>query len=334
MKAIHRHKKELMIIILLVGFFLNFQGFTAMAQEREYPIRPIQIIIPFGPGGVTDIALRFLASVIPQYIGQPVVVVNKPGASGAIAFDYISRQVKPDGYSMMGATAGPNTIVPARNPQLPFRFDDITFIGRLQSSPMMLVVRNDSPFKTLNDMLDYVRKNPKKLKFSTAGLQTTQHLGPLVLLKSAKISIDHINAIHYDSGAEQNFALIRGDVDFCYNFATMLTPLIKGGKLRGLLAPIKVKDLPEVPTSQELGFPEANIIGWQGVCGPPKLPDYVVKKWVEAIQKSINDTSWKKMLEGVGDIPAYLGPDDFKSFVTEEVKRYREIFTELGLLVK
>lgn len=334
MKAIKNHKKELLVIALLISFFLSFQVFTAMAQEREYPEKPIQVIIPFGPGGVTDIALRFLASVIPQYIGQPVVVINKPGASGTIAFEYISRQAKPDGYTMMGATAGANTIVPARNPKLPFKFDDITFIARLQVSPMMLVVRNDSPFKTLNDMLDYIRKNPKKLKFSTAGIQTTQHTGPLVLMKLTKIPLDYVTAIHYDSGAEENLALLRGDVDFCYNFAVMLTPLIKAGKLRGLLAPIKVKELPDVPTSKELGFPEANIIGWQGVAGPPRLPDYIVNKWSEAIKKSMDDKSWGKMVEGSGDIPAYLGPDEFKRFVTGEVKRYREIFKELGLLIE
>ncbi|MEK6672898.1 MAG: tripartite tricarboxylate transporter substrate binding protein [Nitrospirota bacterium] len=334
MEAIKRHKKELLLVVLLIGFLSSFQIFTAMAQEKGYPEKPIQIIIPFGPGGITDIALRFLASVIPQYIGQPVVVINKPGASGTIAFEYISRQTKPDGYTMMGATAGPNTIVPARNPKLPFKFDDLTFIARLQTSPMMLVVRNDSPFKTLSDMLDYIRKNPKKLKFSTAGLQTTQYLGPLVLLKSAKIPLDYVTAIHYDSGAEQNLALLRGDVDFCYNFAVMLTPLIKAEKLRGLLVPIKVKELPNVPTSQELGYPEANIIGWQGVAGTPKLPDYVVKKWTEAIKKTMDDKSWGKMVGDSGDVPAYLGPDEFRHFVTGEVKRYREIFKELGLLIE
>jgi len=327
-------KTTKIFITIFIVFLLSFWGSTATSQEKEYPTKPIQIIIPFGPGGVTDIALRFLASVIPQYIGQPVVVTNKPGASGAIALEYITRQAKPDGYTMMGATAGPNTIVPARNPKLPFQFDEITFIARLQTSPMMLVVGNDSPFKTANDMLDYIRKNPKKLKFSTAGIQTTQHLGPLVLLRSAKIPLDYVNAIHYDSGAEENLALLRGDVDFCYNFTTMLIPLIKGGKLRGLLVPIKVKEMPNVPTSQELGFPEASIIGWQGVAGPPRLPDYVVRKWSEAIKKTMDDKSWRKMLEGVGDFPDYLGPDEFKNFVTKEVKRYRDIFAELGLLLE
>lgn len=331
MKTMGKKKKGLVFNIMgtVLSFWLSV--FTAQAA---YPDKPIQVLVPYGAGGETDIAVRFLASVIPQFLGQSLVVMNKPGASGAICFEYISKQVKPDGYTLMGAAIGCNSIVPAQNLKLPFKFDDLTFIARTQFNPAILAVRADSPHKTLNDLLEYIRKNPKKVKFPTAGVQTMQHVGSLVLMKSAKIPIDYVNAVHYDSGAEVTFSLMRGDVDFCYNNSPTVIPQVKAGKLRGLLVPAKLKELPDIPTSEQLGFPEVDIVGWRGICGPPGLPEAVINFWADAVKKTMEHPSWKKMVENIGDIPAYLSPEDFKKFVTSEVKRYRDTFTELNLLIK
>jgi len=324
-------KKGLVFVIL--GTALSC-WLRALPAQAAYPDKPIQVFIPYGAGGDTDIAVRFLASVIPQFLGQSLVVINKPGASGAICFEYISKQLKPDGYMLMGAAIGSNSIVPAQNLKLPFQFDDLTFIARTQINPAILVVRADSPYKTLNDLLEYIRKNPKRVKFPTAGVQTMHHVGALVLMKSAKIPIDYVNAVHYDSGAEATFSLMRGDVDFCYNNTPTVIPQVKAGKLRGLLVPAKLKDLPDIPTSEQLGFPEVDIVGWRGICGPPGLPEAVVNFWTDKVKKTMEHQSWKKMVDDIGDLPAYLGPEDFKKFVTKEVKRYRDLFTELNLLIK
>jgi len=331
MKAMKKIKRGLILIVLGTAISLLFSISTAQAA---YPEKPVQVFIPFGAGGETDIAIRFLASVMPQFVGQSLVVINKPGASGAICFEYISKNVKPDGYALMGAAIGSNAIVPAQNLKLPFKFDDLTFIARTQFNPAMLAVRSDSPFKTLNDLLAYIRQNPKKLKFSTAGVQTIHNLATMVLMKSAKIPVDYVNAVHYDSGAEATFSLLRGDVDFVYNNTPTLIPQVKAGKLRGLLVPAKLKELPDIPTSEQLGHPEVDIVGWRGLCGPPALPDSVVHVWAEAVKKTMEHKSWQKMVENIGDLPAYLGPEDFKKFVTNEVRRYRDIFTELNLLIK
>jgi len=331
MKATKKIKRGLLLIVL--GTTISFL-FSISAAQAAYPEKPVQVFIPYGAGGETDIAIRFLASVIPQFIGQSMVVINKTGASGAICFEYISKQVKADGYTLMGAAIGSNAIVPAQNLKLPFKFDDLTFIARTQFNPTMLAVRSDSPFKTLNDLLEYIRKNPKKLKFSTAGVQTVQNLGNMVLMKSAKIPIDYVSAVHYDSGAEATFSLLRGDVDFLYNNTPLVIPQVKAGKLRGLLVPAKLKEFPDIPTSEQLGYPDVDIVGWRGLCGPPGLPDSVVNLWAEAVKKTMEHKSWQKMVENIGDLPAYLGPEDFKKFVTNEVKRYRDIYTELGLLIK
>jgi len=332
MKANEKHQNPITLISLLIGLLLIFQIFGVAASAGEYPEMPIKLLIPFGVGGGTDIAMRFLSSVIPQYLGQPVVIVNKAGASGSICMEYITKQAKPDGYTMMGATVGANAIFPARFINLPFQWDAVTFISRVQLTPMILVVRSDSPFKTFNEMLDYIRKNPKKLKFGTGGVQGTQNIGIHVLLSSAKIPYEQVSAIHYDGSAECNLALLRGDIDFVYNLLPATKPHVQAGKMRGLLVPTTIADMPDIPTPEKLGLPKLDVMGWQGICGPPNLPDAVVKKWAEAVEKSIADEAWKKMVDGVGDIPAYLGPDDFKKFVTNDVKRYRAIFEELKLV--
>ena len=326
-------KKERSLFFFITGLALSL-GLGVFAAQAAYPDKPVQVLVPYGAGGETDIAVRFLASVLPQFLGQSLVVINKPGASGAICFEYVSKQVKPDGYTLMVAAIGCNSIVPAQNLKLPFKFDDLTFIARTQFNPAILAVRADSPHKTLNDLLEYIRKNPKKAKFPTAGVQTMQHVGTLVLMKSAKIPTDYVSAVHYDSGAEVTFSLMRGDVDFCYNNSPTVIPQVKAGKLRALMVPAKLKELPDIPTSEQLGFPEVDIVGWRGICGPPGLPEPVINFWAEAVKKTLEHQSWQKMVENIGDIPAYLGPEDFRKFVTKEVQKYRDIFTELNLLIK
>ncbi len=327
-------RKNVWIMFLISALIFCWAVPGGAQDEKKYPEKPVQVLIPFAAGGETDIAIRLFANIMPKYLGKPLVPVNKPGASGTICFEAVAKSTKPDGYTIMGASIGSNSIAPAANLTLPFKYDDLTFIALTQKSPSLLVVRNESPFKTLNDLLNFMKQNPKKLTYSTVGAQTLQNLGILVLLKAAKVPMENVNAVHYESGGEANLALVRGDVDFLYNNSATTVPLVRGGKLRGLLAPLPLKELPDVPTSKQLGYPGVDIVGWRGIVGPPGLPDYVVNKWVDAIKKTMQDKAWIEKVTGAGDIPSYLGPADFKSFVASEVKKYREIFTEMNLLVK
>jgi tripartite-type tricarboxylate transporter receptor subunit TctC len=295
MTELRSSTKKVALFSCLMSCFLIFCVSNALAQQSKYPEKPIELLVPFGIGGGTDIAMRFISSVIPEYLGQPVVVINKAGASGSICMNYIINQAKSDGYKMMGSTVGANCIFPARFKKLPFKWDNLTFVARVQLTPMILAVRKDSPFKTLKDMLDHIRKNPGKIKFSTAGVQTTQNVGPHVLMKSAKIPFKYVTPIHYEGGGAANLALLRGDVDFIYNLAPATKPHVKSGDLRGLLVPIKIKDLPDIPSSEELGFPQMTIMGWQAIAGPPNLPDYVVRKWTDAIKKTMKNKAWIRM---------------------------------------
>jgi tripartite-type tricarboxylate transporter receptor subunit TctC len=322
------------IALIAAGTFF-FMGTFAVAVAGDYPEKPIKLFVPYGAGGATDLASRVLSSVIVDYLGQPVVVVNKKGASGSICFDYV-RKAKPDGYSMMMAAIGANAITPARDTTLPFKFDDLTFIARTQINPNAIVVNAKSPWKTLHDLLKALKANPGKYKFSTAGAGTIHNLAAVLLMREVGLPHTAAKAVHYDSGAAATLAVVQGEVDFMQCNTTPLVNPLKSGLLRALAVttPKRLKDFPKVPTYTELGYPSINLVGWRGVVGPPGLPANVVSAWEKAVEKSCKSKPWIKLATNLGDLPGYLNAKDFDAFVRAEFKRYRDIFTALNLLRK
>jgi tripartite-type tricarboxylate transporter receptor subunit TctC len=308
---------------------------TVFSSEEEYPVKPVTLYVPYGPGGSTDLAARVLSSVIPQYLGQPVIVVNKPGAGGAICFEFVKNQ-RPDGYSIMMTAIGANVITPALQEKLPFKYDDLTYIARTQINPTLLAVRSDAPWKNMKELIAFIKNNPKKVKFSVSGLGTLLYVGPAVLMQAAGLPGDSITPIQYDSGAEATLALLRGDVDFIYVNLPPLLGHLRAGKLRGLATatPKRLKAFPDVPTFAELGFPDVDVLGWRGVAGPPKLPGYIVKKWEDAVKKTTKDKAWLKLVNKLGDMPGFLGQKDYEEFVNKDYKRFRTTFEKLGIVVK
>lgn len=332
MKVLKIFKKSVFVSFFLISFLLIFNCLTTMAQESKYPEKTVQLICPYGPGGSTDIALRLWADIIRQYLGQPVVVINKPGASGAIAIRYIIEQVKPDGYILIGASGGCNTGLPARYLKLPFEWDALTFIARVQITPMMLVTRPDTPFKTVEDLFDFARSNPEKLTISGATPADATTMGPKYLFHLANIPYEKMSTVPHDGAAQALLTLLKGDADICFTVTSPLISQVKAGKLRGLLTTVPLPDLPDVPTSEQIGLPEFDFKTWQGLCGPPNLSDYVVKKWNEDIKKMMETPKFQKTVRSIGDIPGYLAPEEFKAFVGAEVKKRRGIFKMMGVL--
>ncbi len=305
------------------------------AFAGEYPSKPVKLICPYGAGGTTDLAARTLASAIPEYLGQPVVVINKPGASGSIAFDYVTKQ-KTSGYTMMMAAIGANALFPAMNPHLPFKFNDLTYVARTQINPNMLVVSSKSKWKTFQDFAKALKDNPGKLRYGTAGPGTTSHLGAALILEALGLPMDAAKAVHYNSDGQAVLAVIQGEVDF---FQANLAPMdghVKSGLVRGLAVTTdnRLPDHPKVPTYKELGYPSVNVIGWRGVCGPPGLAPEVIAKWEKAVKETVKSKYWTKVVTKFGDVPGYMNSKDFTKYVAKEFKRYRALFTKLGLLMK
>jgi tripartite-type tricarboxylate transporter receptor subunit TctC len=318
---------------------LGLVALTAPVQEvfaQSYPDKPVTVVVPFGPGGSTDLAARAMADAITPHLGQSVVVVNKPGASGAVAMKSLIA-APADGYTLLMATIGTNAILPAVSATLPFKYDDITAIGRTQVVPTVLVVRKDAPWKTVQELLKAAKEKPGTLRASTAGIGTLHDLGIQFLVKLSGAPPRSITTIPYKGSAEAETALVGGHVDMSFTNLIAVIGHIKNGTIRALavVSPIpgkRVPDLPDVPTFEESGLGRMDIIGWKGVIGPPNLPAAVVAKWEAAIRKMTEDTGWRERIGKLGDVPAFQTGKEFGAYIKSEYQRYDAVAKELGIV--
>ncbi len=323
-------------ITVIVSAFLMFSLMSNLSTVTAagYPTKPIELIVPFGAGGSTDLAARVLSSVIPKYLGQPVVVVNKKGGGGQIGMNYVLK-AKPDGYTMMEATIGPITIYPALHRKAPFTYNSMKAVARTELIPAVLVARPDKRWSDTKEFVEFVKDNPGVLKYSIAGMGSLSDLGAKSFMAAAGIPMENAIGVPFNGTSEALAALLGKHADYLYANLTPCTDHIKAGNLvaLGISTPKRVKGLPDVPTFTELGYSEANVMGWKGVAASPKLPDEIVKIWEDAVQKTVKDKAWLRFQRKLGAIPGYLGPSDFTAFVEKEFTKFRKLAIENNLLI-
>ncbi len=321
------------IRLLCSVFVLAAASFGAFAQ---YPNKPILIIAPFSAGGDSDVAARNLTGVLPKYIGQNAIVLNKVGASGAIGSEYVKRAT-PDGYTLLLARVGSQATLPALKPDLAYKWNDFTFLGLLELNPYVCTVRGDSPYNTFSDLVEALKKNPGKLKYSTAGVGTIHEMGPEMLFDILKLGKEAAIQVPYKGGGEATVALLSGQVDInCTNIGTALG-FIKSGRLRGLMTttPERYKEIPNVPTAKEVGYPQLErIIGWSALYGPPGMSRKLVTYWGGVLQKVANDWQWVTATESVGSVPHILSPADTAKYVREQFDTYYRLGKAIGLTLQ
>jgi tripartite-type tricarboxylate transporter receptor subunit TctC len=308
---------------------------AAPAIADDYPNKPITIVVASGAGGSTDTAARIMAINIQDHIGQPIIVVNKKGASGGIGINF-GLKAKADGYTLMEGMIGGHVLHPAMNTSTGYTPADYAPIAMTQMNPNVLVVNADSPYKTLKDLLEAIKANPGKLKFSHAGAGSIHYFGIHLLLKTAGLAQDSAIAIPYKGGKRSMVGLLRGEAQFHQTNLVSAIDFIRSGKVRALAVTTKerLKAFPDLPTYGEQGFPGVDIFGWRGVIGPKDLPKAIVDKWAKAVADTMKRKGWKKMVKAVGDIPRYMGPAEFQTHIDRDFKRYRQMATDLGILVK
>lgn len=321
------------LCIGLAWVILSAVAIQPATAADQYPSKPIELVVPFGPGSATDLAGRAISTIIPKYIGQSVLVVNKPGAGGATgAYDVIKS--KPDGYTVLMGGSGSNGVTPALNPKLGYKYDEFSNVAMTQVNPLVFVVRSNSPWKNIAELIDYMKKNPRKVRYNySPGLD---QLAPEQFLKVSGVDRKTQIGVPCESAKEGVLAVIQNTVDWSYSVATPAVPFIKEGRLRALAVSTeqRMKSLPDVPTLAEAGYGEASLVGWRGIFGPPKLPENVVAKWNEALRALMKDNAYLSILDRMGDIPFYKDPKDTKAYVDRMHTVYSKIGEEVGLTVK
>jgi tripartite-type tricarboxylate transporter receptor subunit TctC len=307
--------------------------FSATAQA-QYPVRPIQLVVPFTPGSDADLAARNLAQHAPRYLGgQPIVVQNQPGASGAIGSQAV-RNAAPDGHTLLLARIASHVILPAVEPSTPYRWSDFAQLALLEMNPYVCVVRNESPYGSMKALIEEIRRQPGKLNFATVGAGTLQNFGPQYLFSLLDLPRDAAAGIPYKGSGDLTAALVGGQVDFaCSNLGALLGQ-VRSGILRALMTTTgePLKELPSVPTARSLGWPQMeSLAAWSALAAPRGLPQEVIERWSAAMTQLARDPAWLAGNEKLGGIPAVRSPADTEAFVRTQSELYEKLAARLGL---
>ena len=306
------------------------------AQAQGYPSKPITVISPFSAGGDADLAARTFAAAAQRALGQAVVVVNRTGASGVIGSAQVVAAA-PDGYTLLLARTGSQAIMPAIQPtSTKYKWDDFSFIGMLELNPYGCTVNAKSPYRSFDDLVKAIRAKGRTLNFGTAGILTTNDMGPRELFRLLKLANDQApTQIPYKGTGEAMQSLLAGETDFsCGSMGSFLSH-IKAGTLRALMVTTaeRLAGLPDVPTARELGYAEMErIVGWSAVFGPPRLPAEVRDRLALALKTIAADPGWLAGTAQTGSLPYVRAADETRDFVRAQYELYRTLGEQLGLI--
>ena len=303
-------------------FIVALASFIPLSEAAEYPNKTIQIINPFPPGAVTDIVARIVAPKMSVMLGQQVVIVNKAGGGGAVGIQ-AARDAAPDGYTIL-VTPPPILLIPIVNKNSGFTMKDFAPLSLSTSSPNTTVVKGDTPWKSLEDLLADAKKNPGQLTYGSAGPGTTPHfIGELVKLKT-KIDMTHV-PLGSESAAAT--AVLGGHVNVAFLTLGTTRSHIEAGTMRALAVASnrRLKDFPNVPTTVEKGFPELNLKIWVGFFAPAKTPPAILKRLAAAIGESLKDAEVAAHIEKAQALVENLGPQEAAKFYAEEERKWTEV---------
>ena len=314
--------------LLPLLFLAASYGTVALAQS-PYPDKPVKIIVPFPPGGATDVVGRALAVRLSQLWKQQVLVENKPGAGGNIGADLVAK-APADGYTLLLASPAEITINPYLYAQMPFDPSrDFIPVARVASSPLVLVVNSKSAVKNMPELLQMIKAQGSKVNYASSGSGGPQHLAGELFQLMAGVSMTHIP---YKGGAPAITDLLGGQVDLFFAGIPPALPHIIAGKLRPLAVTTLKRSplLPQVPTVSESGFPGFNIENWQGIFVPRGTNNQIVDKIAADIGVIAAEKNFYDLLSAQGAIPAPLMPKEFAIFVNAESQKYSKLIKESG----
>lgn len=295
------------------------------AAQGAYPTRPVEIIVPFGPGGSTDLGARIFAEALQARWNMPVKVVNRPGGNTVPGVQEVLR-AKPDGHTILMDGPGSSSMLETVVKDLPFKALDRTFIALAAQTPLMLVVPTDSPFRTLKDAVEAAKANPGEFSW-TSGPGTTD----LTFRRMFQIAgVDHrkTRAVQVRGGAEALTMTAGGHVKIGVGFWGTIAPLVSAGRVRVLAVagPDRFPATPDTPTTAEAGYPDLIILQWIAFSGPSGLPPDVLAKWQEAIAAVAKEPAVVQGLERVGLVPFASGSDAMRKFVVDETKVVQDLW--------
>jgi tripartite-type tricarboxylate transporter receptor subunit TctC len=306
---------------VVAGLALLGLGGPVLAQT--YPDRPVRLIVPFAAGGANDIVARLIQPSLERTLGQPIIVENKPGASGIIGTDLVAK-APADGHTL-GVALATHSVNPAVNPKMPYDTEkDLAPVILIGKNPLMFVVNANVPAKTVAEFAALAKASPDKFNYSTPGAASQAHLVMSQWSHLAGIKIQHVP---YRGGAPAILSTVQGDTQISVMSSLVSAPHIEAGKLRAIAIGSRERDpqFPNVPTMVEAGFPDIEAVTWVGMFAPAGTPRLVFERLNVEINRIIKEPEIRAKLTQQGIVPVGGTPEEFGAYISAEIKRWTAV---------
>jgi len=308
-------------------------AFAGAGWAQNYPTKPIELSVPFAPGGTTDIVARVISEPLGRALGQSVIVVNRAGGGGIVGAAETARAA-PDGYKLGIATVSSTAANPAINPKTPYDpINDFTPIINIAATPNIIAVNPSFPAKNYAEFLAELKKNPGKYSFASSG---TGGIGHLLMELYKSLTGTYVTHIPYRGAGPALNDVVGGQVAIMFDNIPSALPFIKSGQLVPIVvaAPQRLKELPNVPTFKEVGLEPVNRMAYYGILGPKGLPKEVVDKVSAGVKKAVEDPNVRKRIEDTGSLVVANTPEEFAAQIKAELAVYKQVVKKQNLVLE
>jgi tripartite-type tricarboxylate transporter receptor subunit TctC len=319
------------IFVLIVLCFTVSLVPSAAQSQTDYPNKPIQMVVPYPAGGSADLFARVVGEKLREYVGQPVLVLNKPGAGTALGAGFVATS-KPDGYTLYAAAAGIFVYLHVLNPGFQHRLSDFAPIAALAKYPQVAVVHKDIPVNNLKEMVDYIKKTPGKLTYCSVGVASAGHLLWESLKQAQGLDIEHVP---YTGFAPALTALVGGQSHFAiFPFSSLVTKQVQARTIRlvGVMG-AKSPFLPDTLTSAEQGFPDLIYDSYLSFLAPAKTPEAIVKKLEGLLEKAAHDNALREKVQDLGFTVEFLNSQRTQKYLEGEL-RWGDVVKRANIIAK
>jgi tripartite-type tricarboxylate transporter receptor subunit TctC len=324
--------KRTLIFGLLISCLTFHYLIGQVMGASGYPTKPVDLIVPYNPGGGTDLDGRLLAKYFGQILNIQLNVINRPGGGGVIGTHEVMT-ARPDGYTLLVEGHATSSMLAAFQPgKLPFDWRSRTWIARTTIDPVIYQVRMDAPYKTLKEVAKFIKDNPGELRWGATGVSGVGSPAGIQFFRASDITLGMVNRVMFPGESKVLAAMAGGHIDFCGQQYGPSWGLIEGKKNRpiAVIAEKRLPLLPDVPTVSEEGYPKLDVHGWHGISGPPKLPEEIADWWGKTLEKACKDPRFIEMAQQVKKEVAFLDSLGLRQFAEMEYQKYLALAEDVG----
>ena len=302
---------------------------TGHSLAQGWPNRPIRMVVPYTPGGYTDLMARLVGQKISEALGQPIVFENKPGANAIIGTDVVAKAA-PDGYTF-GTVIAAHAVNATLNPKLPYdTLKDFTYVSLMSVAPLIMIAHPSLPANNVKELVALAKAKPGQLNFASSGVGAAAHLTMEMFKSRMGIEMQHI-PYKGTAGALQD--TVGGQINVMFDIVGPLMPQVRSGNAKAIVVTAKerIPAAPDVPTMAEQGVPDFVSGTWAGIIAPAGTPKEIVDRVAAEAKKALADPAMKAKLAEQGIVAVGDGPDEFRVFVTDEIARWSKVITDAGI---